>query len=85
MTTVNYTGIEKLSKCYRDVSKVLISRLLRPENKKRFGRKSEHPWKIILPWDVKFQVCQISADIKNVKGRSLKMQKLAKPFRASVL
>ena len=41
MTTKNCTGIEKLSKCYRDVSKILIVGLLRPENKKKFSTKSE--------------------------------------------
>ena len=70
MITGNFTRIEKFSKCYRDVNKFLIFGLLRPENKKRFGRKSENLyWKIILPGDVKFQFCQISVDIKIVKGR----------------
>ena len=70
MITGNCTRIEKFSKCYRDVSKFLIAGLSRPENKKWFGSKSEHGyWKIILPWDVKFQLRQISADTKNVEGR----------------
>ena len=70
MITENCTRIEKLSKCYCDVNKVLIVGLLRSENKKRFGRKSDQfYWKIIPPWDVKFQFHQISADTKNVKGR----------------
>ena len=42
MITGNCTRIDKFSKCYRDVNKFLIVDLLRPENKKRFGRKSEH-------------------------------------------
>ena len=70
MITGNCTRIEKFSKCCRDVNKFLIVGLLRPENKKRFGRESEHLyWKIILPWDVKFQFCQISAYTKKVKRR----------------
>ena len=70
MITGNCTRIDKFSKCYRDVNKFLIVDLLRPENKKRFGRKSELLyWKIVLPWDVKFQFHQISADTKNVQGR----------------
>ena len=70
MITGNCTSIEKFSKCYRYVNKFFIAGLLRPENEKRFGRKSEHLyWKIILPCDVKFQFYQISADTKNMKGR----------------
>ena len=42
MITGNFTKIEKFSKCYRDVNKFLIVCLLRSENKKRFGKKSEH-------------------------------------------
>ena len=38
----NGTRIEKFSKCYRAVNKFFIAGLLRPENEKRFGRKSEH-------------------------------------------
>ena len=46
----NCTGTGKLSKCYPDVSKVLIVGSLRPENERRFGRKSELVYrKIILP------------------------------------
>ena len=70
MITGNCTRIEKFLKCYRDVSKFLIAGFSRPENKKWFGSKSEHGyWKIILPWDVKFQFRQISTDTKNVEGR----------------
>ena len=46
----NCTGIGKLSKCYPDVSKILIVGSIRPENERRFGRKSELIYrKIILP------------------------------------
>ena len=46
----NCTGIGKLSKCYRDVSKILIVGSLRPENEREFGGKLELIYrKIILP------------------------------------
>ena len=46
----NCTGIGKLSKCYPDVSKILIVGSLKPENERRFDRKSELIYrKIILP------------------------------------
>ena len=60
----NCTAIGKLSKCYRDVSKILIVGSLRPENEREFGGKLELIYrKIILPWNVKFLFCQISADV----------------------
>ena len=85
MMIENFTGIWKLSKCYRDVSKILIVVSLRPKNERRFRRKSELIYrKIILPWNVKFLFRKISDDIKNVKEHSLKMPKLAKRIRAAV-
>ena len=42
MITGNCTKIEKFSKCYPDVNKFFIVGVLRPDNEKRFVRKSEH-------------------------------------------
>ena len=40
MINGNCTRIEKFSKCYRDVNTFLIVGLIRPENKRRFGKKN---------------------------------------------
>ena len=71
MLTGNCTRIEKSSKCYLDVNKFLIVGLLRPKNKKRFCRKSEHLyWKIILSWDVSFNFTKFRLILKMWKDVS---------------